>query len=650
MKSLRKKNSSYLEKSILKNNPRYQFLLASSQVRKLSNIDDLDELTTLDGVVLIFISAWEKAKDRFQSSPDDLASLLLVFARYLYGAYQIHIQYDTNYIKKMKTHKAAKEWVFSMEINNALKYLQIPFSTEEIKKAKDVLVPLKSNSTLSRQIRDGVQILHGELCLLVNIKPTPKSYKSQPKEKAQTTKTRITNADGDEFIKPLLQGKSGYQVPENLIQKSRLVEASLEKEHAIQPWEPPLEQIKASNRLRYSPLLCQYCESNEFKRSFNLLWERNHQLPAIRQVVIQMIWEALDKTTLNQTQRLLAIELLKDLPCWGLGQETPRKFISYQDATIYGYQQPYRSELSLLIDQLLSCGLLLVDDLKLKIAQPVINDFALTLGYLKKFGVPALLPQGSEMNFSQWLFWLMDHLIADNRLEDAGRFLYRVQGSFPGYSSNSWREIADVLAFLPDFALREPFIWIILNVANAALDQTVYLWEASYIAETNDLFQRVPPTSNSEIPKEILENKNKFTAGIKQYLAFQENSGNFSFRTLYWRLYELILAKPPKNSAENKWLKVHFISDLRHLSPDEYNSVIKNSTSPFRKTLMKQAKTSDAILKLAVCELFALQEDSLFLEILDFEKDYLFLPPEIITRGTILKLGVQFPAEYGNWI
>jgi len=62
----------------------------------------------------------------------------------------------------------------------------------------------------------------------------------------------------------------------------------------------------------------------------------------------------------------------------------------------------------------------------------------------------------------------------------------------------------------------------------------------------------------------------------------------------YGGLSELILEKPRKLPRENKWTKVHFLSDLRHIDTEEYNELVALSTSPTRKALMKQARVSDA--------------------------------------------------------
>jgi hypothetical protein len=549
---------------------------------------------------------------RFRS-PDDLAPLFLVFARYLIPAYQFHIVCNPNSSQEIKNHKEARNWIQSKDFKNALEEFRISLSSTDLQNGRKRLTEYKPSDSLSRPFQHGIELLHGEVCSLLGIKPIYKIRESQ-----------------NHLKKP--------------------VEASMEKVQIPLPWSPPQEQITVSNILRSSPILWSYWQIDEFRRSFNILWEKEYQLPAIRQVVIQMISEALDKTTLNNEQRLLAMDLLKDLPCWGLSQKPPRLSVSCHDATFFGGQRYYRSELSVLLDQLLYCGLLISDGLEIKIARPIIKDFSLTLGYLKNYGFPTLIPQYSELTFSQWLYWMLDHLIAANRIEDAGRFLYRVQGSFPGYASHSWREIAFVLGLLPDSALHEPLIWIILTATMTALESQGYSWGGDFMRATININLRIPTTPNPEIPEEILERKSKFQDGIKQYLALKESKENPYSRTNYSGLFELILEKPRIFSRKNKWIKVHFLSDLHHIDTEEYNELIESSTSPTRKALMKQARVSDAKIRLAIAELLAARKDPILFEILDFEHGSDFLPPEITTRGTILKMSVQFPHEYEEWI
>jgi hypothetical protein len=612
MKSLCGEYYDRLNKQIPENDIRYQDLLKYQEVKNLTDLDDTTTLSPVDGLVLICIYAWIRVVKKFRS-PDDLAPLFLVFARYLMTAYQFHIVCNPNTSEEIKNYKEAKDWIFSKDFENALEEFCISLSASDLENGRKRLTEYKPSDSLSRPFQHGIELLHGEVCSLLGIKPI-------------------------------------YQIQEGPIQQRKPVETTVEKVQIIPSWNPPQEQITASNMVRSSPILWSYWQSDGFGRSCNFLWEKAYQLPAMRQVVMQMISEALDKTTLNREQRLLAVDLLKDLPCWGLSQKPPRLSVSCHEAAVYGSQRHYRSELSLLLDQLLSCGLLGSDGLNIKIAQPVINDFSLTLGYLKNYGFPTLLPQGSELTFSRWLYWTLDHLIAENRLDDAGRFLYRIQGSLPGYASRSWREIAIVLGLIPDFALREPLIWIILTAAMAALEGQGNLWEGDFMRAIINLNLRIPTTPIPDIPEEILKNKCKFQDGIRQYLALKESKEKLHYRTNYCELFELILEKPRKSSGENKWLNVHFLSDLRNIDTEEYNSLITSSTSPSRKTLMKQARASDAIMRLAVAELLATRKDPILLEILDFEQVSDFLPSEITTRETILEMGFQFPHEYGEWI
>ena len=612
LKSLCGENYDRLNKQIPKNDTQYQDLLKYQEVKNLTDLDNTSMLSPVDGLVLICIYAWIRVVKRFRT-PDDLAPLFLVFTRYLVTAYQFHIVCDPNSSQEIKNYKAARNWIHSKDFVTALEEFRISLSTTDLENGRKRLMEYKPSDSLSRPFQHGIELLHGEVCSLLGIKPT-------------------------------------YKIRESHVHLKKPVEGSMEKVQILLPWNPPQEQITASNILRSSPILWSYWQVDEFRRSFNILWEKDHQLPAIRQVVIQMVSEALDKTTLNHEQRLLAMDLLKDLPYWGLSQKPPRLSVSCHDATIFGGQRYYRSELSLLLDQLLCCGLLISDGLKIKIAQPIIRDFSLTLGYLKNYGFTTLLPQCSELTFSQWLYWMLDHLIAENRIEDAGRFLYRVQGSFPGYASHSWREIAFILGLLPDFALHESLIWIILTATMTALEGQGYHWGGDFMRATININLRIPTTPNLEIPEEILESKCKFQDGIKQYLSLKESKENPYSRTNYSGLFELILEKPRIVSGKNKWIKVHFLSDLRHIDIEEYNELIVSSTSPTRKVLMKQARVSDRNIRLAFGELLAARRDPILFEILDFERESDFLPPEITTRGSILKMSIQFPHEYEEWI
>ncbi|HTY21781.1 MAG TPA: hypothetical protein VMC85_01525 [Desulfomonilaceae bacterium] len=612
LKSLCKENCETLNNDIPVGDPQYQYLLKCKDVKNLADLDRKRILAPVDGFVLICIYAWVRVVKIF-TSPEDLAPLFLVFARYLMPAYYFHIFCNPTTREKIKSCKEAKEWILSIYFNYALSELEITFSAGDLENGLKELKEYNPNDSLSRQLMHGSKLLYGEVCSLLGIKPI-------------------------------------YEIKEKHIHQGKNVEAYQEKAEVPLHWNPPLEQIDTSEILRSSPILRGYWGSDEFARAFTLLWERDHQLPKIRHVVIQMVWEALDKTTLNNNQRLLALELLKDLPNWGLRQKPPQLSVSYQDATLNGNQYLYKSELSLLLDQLLSSGLLMVDGMKIKITQPVINDFALTLGHLKTYGARIFLPQGSELDFSQWVFWMMDHLIDDNRLDEASLFLYRIQGAFPGYCSHSWRELANVLGLLPDHAFREPLIWTILTVALAALKNQCPPRENDFKKVLINLHSRLPVSPSSEIPSGVLEDVSNFQDAIKKYLALIDTTKTPDNPINYQGLFNLILKKPVKALRENIWIKVNFLSDLRHLDIDEFKLVLGPSTKSLND-FMKQAKKYDEISQLAVAELFAASMETMVIDdILDHMESGYMLPQEVITRLNIIKKGIQFPHEYGNWI
>src|ERR1700690_2391457 len=90
LKSLCGKNYDGLNKQILQNDIQYQGLLKYQEVKNLTDFGGTSILSPVDGLVLIFIYAWIRVVKRFRS-PDDLAPLFLVFARYLIPAFQFHI-------------------------------------------------------------------------------------------------------------------------------------------------------------------------------------------------------------------------------------------------------------------------------------------------------------------------------------------------------------------------------------------------------------------------------------------------------------------------------------------------------------------------------------------------------------------------------
>jgi hypothetical protein len=97
----------------------------------------------------------------------------------------------------------------------------------------------------------------------------------------------------------------------------------------------------------------------------------------------------------------------------------------------------------------------------------------------------------------------------------------------------------------------------------------------------------------------------KFRDGLTQYLALKESKEKLYYRTNYCELFGLILERPRKSSDENKWIKIHYLSDLRHTDDEEYNELIASSSSPTRKALMKQARISDAKIRLGIAALLA---------------------------------------------
>ncbi|MEW6586654.1 MAG: hypothetical protein AB1442_13740 [Nitrospirota bacterium] len=202
VKSLRRKTSSSLEKAIPVDHPLYNNLLASSRLKELADINDLGTLSQVEGFVLVIIYAWGQAIEKFQLSPNELGDLLLVFARYLYIAFRVHILYDTNSMKQVKKHQAAKEWVLSRKLNNAIQDINIHLSESEIIKVRETLRP---QTLFSRHIKSGIEILQGELCQLLSIKPTIIPEKSQPLKTSPRLVKKTSRVDNNNSITSFLQ-------------------------------------------------------------------------------------------------------------------------------------------------------------------------------------------------------------------------------------------------------------------------------------------------------------------------------------------------------------------------------------------------------------------------------------------------------------
>ena len=179
---------------------RYKVLLSSNEIRNLIDIDDPEVLSPIDGLVLICLLAWNRAAGKFRS-PEDLASLFLVFGRYLFVAYQYHIVCNPNSNEEIKNHKMARSWIQSKNFDSALEELNIVISANDLENGRLHLSTHAPTDSLSRPLQRGIELLYGELCLLFGIKPI--IDKSQPRKMEQKS-TNATSAK----ITLFLQGET----------------------------------------------------------------------------------------------------------------------------------------------------------------------------------------------------------------------------------------------------------------------------------------------------------------------------------------------------------------------------------------------------------------------------------------------------------
>ena len=397
----------------------------------------------------------------------------------------------------------------------------------------------KDSATISRWLAAGLTRLHKEMCTILDIEPVTAGL---------TPKATIAPSH-----------KSTIPVISNA--------------HKKPVWQPPQEQIDECERIITSPI-GRYIASNEIVDVFNDLWQQQKRIPTLRQIGQFYIEQRLGKTGLDNDQRLLAQELLTNIPVWSSDIARVTHPISRGEME-NRWKGLYSESISPLINELIKQGLLVQDGLGLRIKSRLVFDYFFTRGQFEMSGIYPL-PPTDDMHLWWWLHWLLQEYSDKNEAEKAGTALWEIQGYLPGFCSGSWEQIASILEILRNSLLSEPRIWILARIAVYCRERIEF--EVPGIITSAQRLAKLIPDQPIKNAREAIECVNEYKTGVNQFIDQVDGLDDIvnlvGFNSLLM--------------TRKRWtFKKHALSSLRLASPDMVVATRFFSFTIDKKTLEK---------------------------------------------------------------
>lgn len=396
-----------------------------------------------------------------------------------------------------------------------------------------------------------------------------------------------------------------------------------------------------------SPIFKPYLNWEEASRTFLDLHKNGNEFPSLTQVARAIIDRKVLAWKLDIGQQALALELLSDLPDWMALDNPGDQSISLKNIE-YRWRQFHSSDPTLLVKALLETNLLQIasQDGRIRFGRQLIHDYYLSLKYVKSRRSMNPIPPAGQ-SISSWLYWMATHWIENGVPENAGLILWYAAGSLPGYMSDTWRQIANLLRHLPQKVLSDGYFRLLDSLAREALSRN----GSNLVKPLERLFNldyQSAQISQSQVKDSHQETDNilrEYAAGIEHFGVISNSDPLYALETAIG--YD-------RTSRNNHWHRKHAFSALRELKPTK---VVYVNWLPFvshQKTM--QELILDTIrrevnwdIRLAAAEILTFwgtREVKLMLE----EREIRDLPVEYYNRARILKGALGGIPGYIDWV
>lgn len=589
----------------------FQRYLQSSQAKFFADMP-AETLRPIEQFTLFLMVIFVRTlTDRFPQ--EDLAVLLLVFARRIFYAFQYQFIRDRELCSSLRSIQKSRQWFLNVnESGPYLEELAAVLSPTVLRDARTGLKGLSDKSSLSREYKRGVERFYRSVCERLGVPSNlHNSHPVGPDNKVEANTVNIP--------------------PE-------------------MHWEPPDEQIHQKQILSFLPLFHDYFESSALIEAYNALWKQEKRVPTMRVAIEHMLSSRLSQTSLNADQKVMARDILQDIHCWGLAWENAQYSFSRRDLDFYAKQQYYSKDFSTIIDQLLSCELLSMNSNMIVISDPAIRDFMITASYQNKHHLMSLYGYGGfGIKFSTWLYWILDHLVSKGELENAGISFCMVQGVLPGFASHSWQEVLQIVAFLPGKALLNPYIWGITRVALFIAEHRVKMWDPNLAPLFFETKNRFPLHYIGKPESWFPESIDRYLDAYEKYITEKETHSLSVDGTDEQRSKRISKFLGRLRWNRDRYCQIHALSDLRNIMITRDNSDLSLQASPLWKSLRSWTRRADVKVCLTMGELAILNQIINDYEIFDLQDDWPQGSP-IKGRRNILAMAAKYPAEYLPWV
>lgn len=506
--------------------------------RHLPKNNNIEDISPINLFVLLVTYSWVYAFENINSNSKANLQLLVVLGKYIWPPYQLFILPDSGKTPGSLSNEDVKNWLMdSRNYQLVIEELDVKIQPEVIGHA--TVEVRKDSATISRWLVAGLSRLHKEMCTILDIEPVTPGLTQKP-----------TIASSDKLSIPVIS-----DAHENPI------------------WQPPQDQVDECVRIINSPI-GKYIASNEIVGVFNDLWQQQKTIPTLRQIGQFYIEQRLGKTRLDNDQRLLAQELLTNIPVWSADAVRVTHPISRGEME-NRWKGLYSESISPLINELIEQGLLVQDGLGLRIKSALVFDYFFTR---RQFEMPSIypLPPTDDMQLSRWLYWLLQEYSDRNEADKAGTALWEIQGYLPGFCSGSWEQIASILEIIPNVLISEPRIWILARIAVHCRER-IESEDPRIITPAQRLAKLLPdqPIKNAT---EAIECVNEYETGVNQFIDQVDGLDD---------IVNLVGFNSFLMTRKRWMLKKHALSSLRLASPDMVVATRFFSFTIDKKTLEK---------------------------------------------------------------